>query len=416
MQDIKTIAIVAGEHSGDNYGALLISQLKTVYPNAKFIGVGSHKMLAAGLISVFPLEKLSIIGFINILKKLPELIRLKNKLIKTLLESHIDLYIGIDAPEFNLVVARKIKKIALKKKLNIKIFQYISPTVWAWRPKRIYKVAKATDSVLCIFPFEEQIYRDKNISAYFVGHPLGDVLHRRTDLEKSFEQAKISEIINININHNQNIISLFPGSRASELNSLSNTFLETAEKLSKKNNNYIFLVPLVSEKLAHIWDSIYYIYLNARGYQYKLRIYPIKLYLYSDKINSHSIMRASDLILCASGTTTLEAFILGVRMVVAYKVSKFNELLFRLLIKIPYIAMPNILSNIKYNQPLVPEFLQDQVTSDNLCVAVEKELHKNDLDNKWVELKDYICPSNISHSETVLKTIQKVYQDANTEQ
>lgn len=443
----KTIAIVAGEHSGDNCGAILIQALKKQYPDAKFIGIGGDKMIAEGLHSLFPIEKLSVIGFFNVLLKLPELINLKNNLIKKLIKNKIDLYIGIDSPDFNLSVANSLSKTILKNNPNFKIIHYVSPTVWAWRPRRIYKVARATDLLLCIFPFEPEIYNTKlldhqknNFSAVFVGHPLADILTCRTTNDQKNALNNIAKIIfdkssfdqnSENLFNNKIIISIFPGSRSGEIKSLGKIFLEACYKIFVKNNNINFLVPIVSEKMFVLWQEVYNDYsskttevnsgfnpgFNSAFYK---AIFTIKLYELSNQTNSHEVMRASDLILCASGTTTLEAFLIGVPMVVAYKVSKLNELLLRLLIKVKYIAMPNILADRLYNHPIVPEFLQDNVTAENLSQAMESELEKNfntDLINNntdninklRLDLQNYLrLPNNLNHHDAMLKAIAEI--------
>lgn len=427
-----TIAVVAGEHSGDTYGAAIISDLKNLYPQAKFIGIGSDKMIRAGLVSLFPMEELSLIGFFNILKNIPRLIKIKNQLIHTLLQEKIDLYIGIDAPDFNLVVERKIKDISRKNDLGIKTIHYISPTIWAWRPRRIYKVAKAADLVLCIFPFEEKIYTDKNISAKFVGHPLTEVLSNRNDLDKQESLNKLNKLSfilkqnanaieseNSNIFTGENIIiSLFPGSRQSELNSLVKHFLECAKLLYAQNSSYRFCVPILSQALYEQWSVLskeYFLSINnikdSVTLNFEKALYVVKLYEHPE-INSHTIMRASDLVLCASGTTTLEAFLLGIPMVVAYKVSKLNELLFRALIKLNYIAMPNILADKLFNKKLVPEFLQEDVTAQNLKNAVVQELNNyqinNGLTDDWLAIQSYLKPDNIDHRSKVIGAITSI--------
>lgn len=413
------IAIVAGEHSGDNCGAMLISKLKSLYPNSEFIGIGGPKMIAAGLTSIVDIEKLSIVGIFNIIKKLPELFLIKFNLINYLIKSKIDLYIGIDAPDFNLRVERKIKKISNRYNLNIKTIHYISPTVWAWRPKRIFKVAKATDTVLCIFPFEEEIYKNNNIAADFVGHPLIDKLNNinnfKTDIFKYTNNID-------NIGTNSRLIGLLPGSRVSEIKQLTEIFLKAAVLINKKtNNNYNFVIPIVSLKIhkefIKIYDNLVSNSILDKSIIDKIKI--IKLYDNAE-ISSIDIIKQCDLILCSSGTTTLEACLLKTPMVVAYKVSKLNELLIRFLIKVNYIAMPNIISDKLYGRALVPEFVQKQVTPEVLSNSVLVELNKyynNSTDNiqkafmPWLGIESYLKCDNINHTDSVAKVIDKIIQE-----
>ena len=399
-------AIVAGEHSGDNYGAMIIRSIKQRYPDATFIGVGGDKMQGEGLKPLMPMDVLSVIGFVAVIKNIFQLLKAKRQLIKDILSYKPDCYIGIDAPDFNLRVARAIKKHAFKNNLSTKTIQYISPTVWAWRPKRIYTVAKATDLVLCIFPFEEKIYSDQNIPAKFIGHPLTQILQPRSFTDKQVSIEKIAQINNnISTDSNLKTIGIFPGSRVSEINSLAPIFLQTVDCLQQKKINCQFVVPMVSEKLYHLWLQHCQEVTNSDIVRDKIHV--IKLYETS-ALTSIDVMKATDLILSASGTTTIEAMLLNIPMVVAYKVSKLNELLFKLLIKIRYLAMPNILSDKLLGIKLVPEFLQADVTVDNLCLAVIEELKKyshHSTDENWHTLQQYLLADSIDHPGAIRNAV-----------
>lgn len=388
------IAIVAGEHSGDQYGAMIMQNLKTIYPDCKFIGVGGSNMLSIGLESLMDMEILSTIGIIDVIKKLPKLIKAKNKLVQDIIHLKPNCFIGIDCPDFNLPVAKKIKKISNKLNLNIKTVQYISPTVWAWRPGRVHTVAKAVDKVLCIFPFEQDIYSKNNIKADFVGHPLSDTLKPRI----------INDIVNakakLNLDQNKKYVAIYPGSRSSEIKYLAPVFLEAVKIFGQKNkeNKYSYMVPIVSQKIETLWQEAF-----DKYQQDDLNINLIKLYD-NKNIKSTDIMTAAEIILCSSGTTTMEAFLLNIPMVVAYKVSKLNELLLKYLIKVNYIAMPNIISDMKLNKNLVPEFVQDDVTAENLAEALEAELNKyqnNQTNSTWAQLQEYMSNGNLNHTEAV---------------
>lgn len=412
------IAIVAGEHSGDNYGAAIMQQLKLKYPGCKFIGVGGAKMQALGLESLMPMDILSTIGIVDVIKKLPKLILAKNKLVQAIIMQQPRCYIGIDCPDFNLVVAKKIKKISNRNKLNIKTIQYVSPTIWAWRAGRVKTVAKAIDKTLCIFPFEQEIYHAKNIIAKFVGHPLADQLYPRAADDKSISFRKIISGFSTNICKDYSersevynkTIGIFPGSRSGELNSLLPIFLETIKLLHGKNKDYLFIVPIVNQKLFTIWQQYYQAYENLN-----LPILVLKTYEEKDNLNitSHDVMRACDIILCASGTTTLEACLLNIPMVVTYKVSKLNEIILRLLIKVKYIAMPNILSDKLLGKRLVPEFVQEHVNTKNLVPAVEQELAKypaGTTNGDWKRVQNYLRSGSLNHQQAVLKEIESLLQ------
>lgn len=414
------IAIVAGEHSGDSYGSMIMQSIEQKYPEKKitFIGVGGPKMLAAGLKPLMPMDILSVIGIVNVLKNIYSIIKAKNKLVQDIIKYKPNCFIGIDAPDFNLVVAGNLKKAAAKNNQSIKTIQYISPTIWAWRARRIYTVARNTDTVLCIFPFEQDIYQKQNIAAKFVGHPLADKLHSRTSIDQDNSLRKVFNYLNCNgpDENNKNIknIGLFPGSRSGEISALAPVFLKTAFRLHQENKNFSFIVPIVSVKLYKLWLELYQVFLDECTTHKKIPIKIIKLYESSNDVtlNSLDIMRACDLILCASGTTTLEAFLLGVPMVVAYKVSKLNELLIKLLIKVRFVAMPNILSDKLFGNPIVPEYLQNQVTEENLSQAVLSELNLGGINGckkeQWQKIQNYLKTDNIDHVKAVTAEIGEV--------
>lgn len=430
----KVIAIVAGEHSGDNYGAVIMSNLKALYPDCSFIGIGGQSMLAQGLQPIMPMEMLSVVGVFNIIKRLPSLLSARNNLIEAIINAKADLFIGVDAPEFNLSVAKGLTKRRAKSKLNFKIAQYISPTVWVWRPNRIYTIDKYTDMVLCIFPFEEEIYKSKNINAKFVGHPLANKIHAKTEQDKLFARSKLidfyknvsvrsPQVSELSVNSQQafsfsgrKVIGIFPGSRCSELGSLSRPFIDTIALLYRQNKHFVFVVSLVNQKLSDIWQHHYDEYLAETGQELPL----IKIQLDKNKpasdLSSIDIMQSSDIILCASGTTTLEALLVNTPMVVAYKVSMLNALLIKLLIKVKYVAMSNILSDRLFGTKLVPEILQEQVTAENLGQAILSELDKYDANNidasqfinKWHEIQKYLKSANINHEQAVVNTLQEL--------
>lgn len=266
--------------------------------------------------------------------------------------------------------------------------------------------------VLCIFPFEEQIYSKKNIPAKFVGHPLANKLNIKTKIDKANSLNKIFSSDQINSIANKKIIGVFPGSRNSEVSLLAPVFIATIKLLHQSGENYHFIVPMVSEKLYNLWCKFYD---QTDDILINIPITIVKTYeqiFKSDnQITSIDVMRISDIILCASGTTTLESFLVNTPMVVAYKVSKLNEILLRLLLKINYVAMPNILSDMLFNTSLVPEYLQEQVTADNLFRAIKLELDKiNDptIQDKWQQVRDYLKSNGICHEQAVLEAVNQL--------
>ncbi len=404
-KNTMTIAIVAGEYSGDNYGAMLINKLKLSHPNIEFIGVGGQKMQSEGLKLLLPMDVLSVMGIFNIIKNIPEILRAKRELIRQIIKAKPVLFIGIDAPDFNLLLAKNLKKEFAKLSLPLKTIQYISPTIWAWRSGRIKLIAKFVDLVLCIFPFEEQIYTKKNVFAKFVGHPLANKLNAKTKIDRLNSLNKIFMGAQIDSLVNKKIIGVFPGSRSSELNSLAPIFIATMKLLYEKEDNYHFVVPIVSEKLYILWTKFYY--------DNNIPVTIVKTYEQSSQVTSVDVMRISDVILCASGTTTLESFLVNTPMVVAYKVSKLNEIVLRLLLKINYVAMPNILSDMLLHTSLVPEYLQQHVKAENLSQAIISELARiNDssYQDKWQLVRDYLKSNGVCHEQAVLEAVNKLLQ------
>ena len=332
---IKKIAIIAGETSGDILGAGLIEALKHHYPDAEFEGIGGSLMLAQGCNSLFPLERLSVMGIVPILKRLPELLRMRNQLAERWIKHPPDLFIGIDAPEFTIGLELKLKA------KGIKTVHYVSPSVWAWRPKRIHKIKKATDLMLCLFPFEQHIYQSQAIDNVCVGHPLADDIPLQSD-----KQAARAEL---NLDAEQTIVCIMPGSRGSEVKFLGQDFIEAASLFSHFYPNTKFIAPMANDK---------------RRQQFAAQILAAKnapeIDLYDGQ--SRQCMAASDLVLMASGTATLEAMLIKRPTVVAYKVGAISHWLFRKLLIIDTFAIPNLLSG----KTLVPELMQENCNPDNL--------------------------------------------------
>jgi len=329
------IAIVAGESSGDILGTDLINAFKEKFPNAEFIGIAGSGMQAAGCKSVFPIEELSIIGIWAILKRLPRLLKLRKNLAEQIIKWKPDIFIGIDAPEFNLGLELKLKR------AGIKTVHYVSPSVWAWREKRIFKIKQAVDYMLTLFPFEQDIYQQHQIPVSCVGHPLAEML----PLDPDTEAARVK----LNLHPEAKILAMLPGSRGSEIKFLGQLFIETASRLKAGNPDLVIVVPLVNEKRRAQFERL----IEETNPELNLQLVDGK---------SREVMCAADAILLASGTATLEAMLLKKPMLVAYKVSPLSYAIYSRLMKIKHFALPNLLAK----EPLVKELIQDDAIVDAL--------------------------------------------------
>lgn len=344
MPNPLRIGIVAGETSGDILGAGLIRALRKRYPDAIFEGIGGELMLTEGCISHSPMERLSVMGLIEVLGRLPELLRLRKKLIRYFLDNPPDVFIGVDAPDFTL------KMEGVLKSAGIATVHYVSPSVWAWKRKRIYSIKKTTDLVLALFPFEPASYVETQQRIEFVGHPLADQIANDHSLKHARSQFGLEA--------NDKVVAVLPGSRTSEVKYLARPFLETARWLSDTDPHVVFLLPAANEKrfaeLKIIIDD-------------EFADLNIRLVLKQ----SRQAMAASDAILIASGTATLEATILQKPMVVAYKMAGLTYAIYSRMLKSSYISLPNLLAN----EELVPEILQDNVTPEVLGPRLIKALN-----------------------------------------
>ena len=342
MSDHYRFGIVAGEKSGDILGASLISSLRHYFPNAEFIGVGGSEMVALGCESLCPIDRLSVMGFVEPLRRLPELLTLKRKLRRRFLAERIDAFIGIDSPVFNLSLAK-----ALKNK-GIKTIHFVSPTIWAYRENRVFNIKKSIDLMLTLFPFEKDIYKKHKIKAECVGHPLADQL--------SFKDRSCNRRTQLGIPNDQTVVALLPGSRVDEVNRLAPMFFETALEALQKYPKLKFLVPF-SNLETHLRLKSHMANLSiVAGEQFTL-------------INdSHAALDASDFAFITSGTATLEALFLRKPMVICYKLAPISYLIGSRLIKVPYVGLPNILANEK----IVPEYIQKEVTTTALLGELDE--------------------------------------------
>ena len=334
------IAMVAGEASGDLLASHLIEALRAKLPNAVFYGVGGPKMLGQGFKAWYPLEKLAVRGYAEVLRHYREISAIRRDLKRRLLAEPPDVFIGIDAPDFNLALEKSLKQ------RGIPSVHYVSPSIWAWRGKRIHQIGAAVSRILALFPFEPALYEKQGIPVSYVGHPLADLL----PVDDGRDGARLL----LGLAAQQPVFALLPGSRQSEVQYMAATFIETARLIQQRLPNALFLVPLATRETRLLFETALY-HCNAREL-------PIRL-LFG---HAHEAMMASDAVLVASGTATLEAALLKRPMAIAYKMSPWSHRLMRRMGYLPYVGLPNVLAG-KF---VVPEFIQDDATPENLAQAL----------------------------------------------
>ena len=333
---MKTIAIVAGESSGDLLGSHLIKALRLNRTDLKFIGVAGPKMIKEGAASYFPMEELSVRGYFEALRKLFHLIKLRKNLLKKILDAKPDLFIGIDAPDFNFWIERQLKK------KGIPVIHYVSPSIWAWRGSRLKKIKKSIDHMLTIFPFEKNIYSKANIQATFVGHPLAEMIPLHPNKKKAQDKLKIIKA--------SKVIALLPGSRQGEVKWHAQLLIDSAIEISKRIRDVKFLVPLPTRETYEIFSKTLF-----KNTQAELDIQLL--------IGHASIaINAADAVIVASGTATLETALYKKPMIVIYKMSTISWQILKRMRYLPYVSIPNIL----LNKFLVPELLQNDATPENI--------------------------------------------------
>jgi lipid-A-disaccharide synthase len=341
------VAIVAGETSGDTLGAALMAALRERSAAVEFLGVAGPAMRAAGCLPLADAHQLAVMGLIDPLKHLPRLLRLRSMLIERISAWQPDVFIGIDAPAFNLGLAARFKS------RGIATVQYVSPQVWAWRPGRVRRIARSCDLVLCLLPFEPEFYRDHAVRAEFVGHPLADQIALRPD--RSAARAVLG------LDAQQTVLALLPGSRLGEVHRLATPFLSAAVEVARRRAGLTLLAPMANAIVRAEFERAF-ARLPAAA-RLDLRIL--------DGC-SREALTAADAAIVTSGTATLEALLCRCPMVVAYRFGAVTFLLLKTLrlVRLPYFSLPNLLAG----TALVPEFLQQQVTGGNLAGALERAL------------------------------------------
>ncbi|MFA5370570.1 MAG: lipid-A-disaccharide synthase [Sideroxydans sp.] len=337
---MKTIAIVAGEASGDLLGSMLMTAIRQARPEVRFIGIGGPKMQAAGMEILFPLEKLAVRGYVEVLRHYREIAGIRRSLRERFLAHPPDLFIGVDAPDFNLGL-----ELALKTH-GIPTVHYVSPSIWAWRGERIHKIKRAASHILALFPFEAPIYEQAGVPVTYVGHPLADLLPEQTDRAAMREQMRIRQ--------EARVFALLPGSRQSEVQQLASVFIKTAKCIMQQCPQAQFLVPLVTRETRKLFEHALW--------QQDAQHLPFTL-LFG---HAHDAMIAADGVLVASGTATLEVALLKRPMVITYKMPWLSYHLMRSMRYQPYVGLPNILAG----RFVVPEIIQDDATPENLAQAL----------------------------------------------
>jgi lipid-A-disaccharide synthase len=333
------IALIAGEHSGDILGADLIRALKLAQPNAEFYGIGGDRMRAEGLRTVFDMEELAVMGIVEVLGRLPRLLQVRREILAHFTMHKPDLFIGIDAPDFNLAVELKLKQ------TGVKTVHYVSPSVWAWRQKRIFKIAAATDLVLALLPFEKAFYDLHQVPCTFVGHTLADQMPLHPD--------KTAAKTALGFHAEKPLLALMPGSRTNEIKLLAPEFLQAAWQLQQENPGLQLVCNMVTQAKADLFSQIWQ------------QVAP-QLHLTLLIGQARQTLTGADAVLIASGTATLEAMLAKTPMVVAYKANWLTYQIASRLVKVDYFSLPNLLAK----QALVPEFLQQQVTVPALVDAM----------------------------------------------
>ena len=340
MADLLRVGMVAGEASGDQLGAHLIAALKERRPGMLFAGIGGPRMAAEGFESHYPMEKLSVRGYAEVLRHYREIMGIRRRLASAMLAERPNLFIGVDSGDFNLGLERRLKE------GGIPTIHYVSPSIWAWRGWRVKKIARAVNRILVMFPFEAPLYEKAGVPVTYVGHPLADVI----PLEPKKEEARAA----LRLPAGKVIVAMLPGSRRSELHYMASAFVLAAHRLRQELHDVHFVVPTVTRATRDMFE--------VALHHHQRTDLPLTL-LFG---HSHEALAAADLALVASGTATLETALFKTPMVIAYRQSPITWALMRNMLYLPYIGMPNILAG----ERLVPELLQDEANPAALAAAL----------------------------------------------
>ncbi|EGR4061627.1 lipid-A-disaccharide synthase [Vibrio cholerae] len=373
------IGIVVGELSGDTLGEGFIKAIRARYPDAEFVGIGGPKMNALGCQSLFDMEELAVMGLVEVLGRLPRLLKVKAELVKYFTANPPDVFVGIDAPDFNLRLELSLKQ------AGIKTVHYVSPSVWAWRQNRIHGIAAATHLVLAFLPFEKAFYDKFNVPCEFIGHTLADSIPLASD--------KLAARQLLGLDEQRRWLAVLPGSRGSEMKMLAEPFIATCQKLQARYPDLGFVVALVNAKR------------RAQFEQAWQQVAPELNFVLVDD-TARNVITAADAVMLASGTVALECMLLKRPMVVGYCVNAFTAFLAKRLLKTPYVSLPNILAG----EELVKELLQEHCTVDNLYHEVSRLLESDNqaLMDKFTEMHQWIRKdADQQAAQAVLNLIQK---------
>ncbi|MCO1333931.1 lipid-A-disaccharide synthase [Microbulbifer sp. OS29] len=352
------IGIVAGEASGDILGAGLMEALKERIPDVQFEGIAGPRMLELGATTLFPMERLSVMGLVEPLKRLPELLKIRGSLRRHFIDNPPDLFIGIDSPDFTLTLEAALKA------AGIRTVHYVSPSVWAWRQGRIKKISRAVDHMLTLLPFEASFYRENQVPVTFVGHPLADDIPLQIDVSAARKE--------LGFESDDRVIALLPGSRGGEVRMLGPLFLQTARWCYQRHSNIKFVLPAANQqRFTEIEEQL-------KGYSEL----PVTLL----EEQSRLAVAAADCVLIASGTATLETMLLKKPMVVTYKMGRLTSMIVARMLHTPWVSLPNLLAQ----KELVPEILQNDAIPENLGAAImqyfEDPLLGDHLEREFYEL------------------------------
>ena len=352
MGQAPFVALVAGEASGDLLAGHLVRALRERWPHARFAGIAGPKMVEAGVEAWWPSEKLAVRGYVEVLRHYREISGIRSALARRLIADPPDVFIGVDAPDFNLDLEVRLRE------AGVKTCHFVSPSVWAWRAGRMDKIRRAVSHMLCLFPFEEKLYRDAGIAATFVGHPLADVI--AADASQADARSALG------LPEHARVIALLPGSRQSELRYLADRFVTAAQYMSRMLPEAKFVVPLASPETEVLWrDTV--LALEARTG------IPVPPMVMAPRA-THRALAACDVALVASGTATLEVALFKRPMVIAYNMAPITWSMMRRMKYQPYVGLPNILCGTF----VVPEFLQEDASAENLAQATLSFLQQPD--------------------------------------
>jgi lipid-A-disaccharide synthase len=335
-----SVAIVAGEPSGDMLGAALIRALRDRHPSIDFFGIAGPRMMAEGARTLYPMERLSVNGYVEVVKRLPEILSIRRGITRAVCEARPSLFIGVDAPDFNFGVETRVKA------AGIPTVHYVSPSIWAWRANRIHGIRRAVDRMLVVFPFEQAIYEQAGIPATYVGHPLADAIPLEPDRDEARIQLRLPSAATP--------VALLPGSRMSELRRHSDLLIDTAMELAAKRPELRFFVPLATRETRDYFES--------RLYAREANHLPIELLFGHARL----ALQAAEAAIVASGTATLEAALARCPMVITYRLNPLSYRLMKRQALQPWVGMPNVLAG----EFVVPELIQDDATPANLAQAL----------------------------------------------